>query len=56
MKKLLKPADVADRFCLSVRTLANWRSRGEGPKFIKINGRVRYSQEDVDAYEKKARR
>lgn len=52
MKKLLKPEDLAGRYGLSTRTLANWRSRGEGPSFVKINGRVRYEQREIDAYEK----
>ncbi len=28
-------------------TLANWRSRGEGPPFLKIGGRIFYEPEAV---------
>lgn len=32
-------------------TLATWRSRGNGPKFVKIGGRVLYRLADVIAWE-----
>jgi predicted site-specific integrase-resolvase len=54
--KFFKPSDLAERYGLSVRTLANWRHRGEGPKFVKINGRVRYLESDVKAYERGAKK
>ncbi len=32
-------------------TLQAWRSRGGGPRFVKINGRIcRYRLEDLDAW------
>lgn len=38
----------------SEKTLANWRSRGHGPKFIKLSsgrgGSVRYRWADVNAW------
>jgi hypothetical protein len=37
---------------VSVKTLQNWRSMGEGPKYIKFrNGIVRYRREEILAYE-----
>jgi hypothetical protein len=36
---------------IAPRTLANWRSRGLGPKFAKIGGRVLYRLADVEAWE-----
>lgn len=37
---------------VSVKTLQNWRSMGEGPKYIKFrNGIVRYRREEVLSYE-----
>ena len=51
---LLSPKDVAefvgDR--VSVKTLANWRSRREtrGPKARKLFGKVVYRREDVEAW------
>lgn len=34
-------------------TLATWRSRGTGPRFVKIGGRVLYRLADVIAWEAK---
>ena len=34
-------------------TLATWRSRGNGPSFVKVGGRVLYRVTDVLAYESK---
>jgi len=48
---LLHPREVANRLQISVGTLANMRSRGTGPQFVKIGdpetGRVRYLEDDV---------
>ena len=38
---------------INFRTLANWRSKGEGPRFVKIGSRVFYRQDDVEAWEKR---
>lgn len=35
---------------LSHRTLANWRSAGQGPRFRKIGGRVRYALDDLERW------
>lgn len=34
--------ETADFLRLSTQTLANWRWRGCGPPYLKINGAVRY--------------
>ena len=34
-------------------TLATWRSRGHGPKFVKVGGRVLYRLADVVSYEQR---
>lgn len=39
---LLTPAEMAARLKVSEKTLANNRSKGVGPKFRKVGGRVRY--------------
>ncbi|QCX26420.1 helix-turn-helix domain-containing protein [Nocardioides jishulii] len=36
---------------MTPKTLANWRSAGTGPTFVKIGGMVRYRLADVEAYE-----
>jgi predicted DNA-binding transcriptional regulator AlpA len=49
--ELLTERDVSDRLHLSMKTLRNWRVRGEGPKFLKIGRLVRYRLSDVLAWE-----
>lgn len=48
----LTPAAVADALGLTVKTLANWRSNGEGPSFVKIGSRVRYEAEAFEAWKR----
>jgi hypothetical protein len=43
----LTPEEVAGRLRLTVETLANARSRGEGLPWVKIHGRVRYRLADL---------
>ncbi len=43
--------ELARRWKLSPRTLERWRWTGEGPRFIKLGGRVVYRLEDVEAFE-----
>jgi len=49
---LLTPAEAAAYLRRSERTLANWRHRhrGEGPRYLRVNGRVQYRQADLDEY------
>jgi hypothetical protein len=46
----LTPRDLADRWHTSVGHLANLRSRGAGPAYLKL-GRVLYPLAAVEAYE-----
>lgn len=36
---------------INKRTLANWRSTGDGPPYLKAGGRVLYKSDDVDKWE-----
>ena len=49
---------AANFLALSKRTLRNWRTRGGGPKFVKVSSRcIRYRVQDlIDWTEKKTRR
>ncbi len=54
---LLKPGDfltekeVSERLRVAPRTLSNWRSKREGPVFLKVGKRmVRYRASDVEAF------
>ena len=49
----LTAAEVVSRYNgnISTRTLANWRTNGDGPPFVKIGGRVLYRATDLDSWE-----
>ncbi len=47
----LNQVQLSDRWQISVRTLEKWRSRGDGPKFVKVGSAVRYRLTDVEAWE-----
>lgn len=49
----LPPADAAAFLGVSAKTLANWRSLGQGPAYTQYHGRrVAYLLEDLDAFRK----
>jgi predicted site-specific integrase-resolvase len=43
--------ELSRRWGISPRTLERWRCTGEGPRFIKLKGRVAYREADVEAFE-----
>ena len=49
--------ELAERWGLSHRTLANWRSQNKGPRYLKLGkesgSHVLYKLSDVVKYEKK---
>lgn len=47
---LLTPASAAVHIGVSEATLATWRSRGNGPAYIKRCGKVLYRRVAVDAF------
>jgi hypothetical protein len=49
--ELLTPRELADRWTCSVGHLANLRSAGLAPTYLKIGTAVRYRLADVLAYE-----
>ena len=49
--KHLNQVELSRRWRLSPRTLERWRWLGEGPRYLKIGGRVVYRLEDIEAYE-----
>ncbi|MDO3167207.1 helix-turn-helix domain-containing protein [Mycobacteroides abscessus subsp. abscessus] len=48
--KPFSPDELAAHLGVPVRTLAEWRYRGGGPRFVKVGRHVRYRHEDVDAW------
>lgn len=49
-KRPLTTRQAAEYLSLSKYTLECWRSRGEGPKYLKLGRSVRYRIEDLDAF------
>lgn len=50
-KTYLNSEQAAEYLGISAATLKNWRKRGDGPPFIKVNARViSYIRCDLDAW------
>ena len=47
---------LAERWGIHVGTLDQWRTKGIGPVFLKLNGRILYRVCDVEAFEKQCLR
>ena len=47
---LFDTKDAAAYLALGPRTLIEWRVRGGGPQFTKLNRAVRYRRADLDAF------
>jgi len=47
---LLDDDAVARLFGIATNTLAKWRCRGHGPRFIKVGSAVRYRLADIEEY------
>jgi predicted site-specific integrase-resolvase len=54
-KKFLSAQELVDRWggAVSSRTLANWRTQGKGPRYVRVGGRIIYAIEEVEAWEKR---
>jgi hypothetical protein len=50
MTELMTQEEVAALFDVGVPVLANWRSAGKGPHFVKLGGRVKYRKVDVEEF------
>jgi len=50
----LTPQELSERYRgeITVRTLANWRCLGVGPKFTKVGGRILYPLSEVIWWER----
>ena len=48
---MLRASELADRWGTSIGRLANMRSAGIGPKFVRIGSSIRYRVSDIEAYE-----
>ena len=50
MAKMLTETEVGEMLGMSPDTLRTWRARGKGPPFAKLEGGVRYDEDDVKAW------
>lgn len=56
MSIFLTPTELADRWNMKTTSLANYRSLGTGPDYLKIAPRkILYALEDIEAYEAERR-
>jgi hypothetical protein len=53
---VMREGEAAHLLGLSVRTLQKWRWNGKGPKYLRLNGAVRYERADLDSFIVSARR
>lgn len=49
----ITPQELIDRYkgTISIKTLANWRTKGGGPEYTKIGGKIMYRLSSVRAWE-----
>ena len=47
---LLSSGRAAELIGNHPKTLEKWRSRGIGPRFLRVGGRVRYRQADIEQF------
>lgn len=52
----LTPQEVAVILRVHVGTLANWRTTGYGPKFVKFGKKVLYAEREINRFEKNSER
>ncbi len=50
MEALRSPQDLSRQVGVPVATIYTWRSRGEGPRAIRVGKHLRYRQSDIDAW------
>ena len=48
--QFLDTAQAAHYLGYSMSALEYWRTKSQGPKYYKLNRRVRYKQSDLDAW------
>jgi len=47
---ILTEKEAAKRLFARPDTLRKWRTRGRGPVYLKLSGKVRYQAEDIEAF------
>lgn len=49
-REMLTDTEVAQILGLSVWTLRLWRTKGKGPRFVRVSNRCRYPARDLAVY------
>ncbi|HRK72516.1 MAG TPA: hypothetical protein PLA85_13085 [Micropepsaceae bacterium] len=49
-EETLLPRDVERIYKRSKQTLAHWRTKGVGPEYFEVNGRIIYTRRACDAF------
>lgn len=49
--QFLTESEVAERTRISLGTLRRWRTENKGPRYLKFGSLVRYSEDDLTAWE-----
>lgn len=52
MQHYLSPEELAERYQVPVATVYQWRTKGYGPRGIKIGRHVRFALPEVERWEK----
>jgi len=54
-KRYLTPKEVSERYggCITVGTLANWRTAGVSPPYIKLGGKIIYPESELEEWERR---
>lgn len=55
MSTTLNEIDLATRWGMSPKTLQRWRTTKQGPEYLKLGKKVRYSMAVIEQYENQAR-
>lgn len=54
-KVFIDTRQLAKRWCRDSGTIRKWRSRGNGPAYLKLNGKVVYDMEEIKKWEEESR-
>ena len=49
-KNRIKPPEVAKLLKRTVKTLAYWRTKGLGPSYEKLGGKIYYNKQDIEEW------
>ena len=52
-ERWLSRRELADRYGLPIKTLAQWASKGSGPRYARMGRHVRYRLSDIIEWEEK---